>query len=692
MNSKDSPSVLPPHARRVEQVFTSAVLAAMTIAVLVVLGWSMGVEVLERVHPSWASTRMNTAVGILLMGVSLLLLHRASANPRTVLVARLGAASVIVLALLTLSQDVIGWNLGIDELLVEDARPTPATSAAPNRMAPNAAIAFVLAGAAVLLHHDRAGWRGRARQVLAIVLGASSYLAIVGYLYGVSALYWIGHSTAMALGAAVAFLLLSIALLCARPYEGLVAMLTSPHLGGQLSRRLLPAVIVVPTVLGLLQLAGQRADLYDAQFGTAALIAVTVLLFGGATWWSAAVLDRLDAQRRHALHTVQLESQARERERRWLRAVLDVLPVGVFLADATGRLVEVNEAARKLWGTSAPLVGTIPEYGRYRGWRPDTGAPVRPEEWGMARVLARGEVCAPEEFEIQPFEGPRKTILNFAAAVRDREGSITGAVAVNVDISDRKRAERELRALKDELDERVRRRTAELAAANAELEAFSYSVSHDLRAPLRWVDGFARALAEDHAERLDEAGRDHVRQIRESAQHMSELIEALLTLSRITRAPLARAEVDLSQIARATASALEASDPRRRVTWEIAEGLHAEADPTLVEVILDNLLRNAWKFTRPRATARIQVGGTRQEDEQIYFVRDNGVGFDMAYADRLFRSFERLHRAEEFEGTGIGLALVKRVVQRHGGRAWVEARLHEGATCFFTLGPPEAAR
>lgn len=691
MEVRDRASVRDRRSMRVEHLSTISATAAIAIAALVLLGWVLDVHAFERFYPGRVPMTANTALGILLAGGSLLLLRGTHPTRRRSNMARICAAILILLATGTASQDLFGWNLGVDELLFDEPPPARGTGAL-NRMAPNAAVAFVLVGTALLLQSRRERWSARVSQWLAITVAVVSYLAIVGYLYGASGLYWIGRTTAMASTTAFSLLLLSVGILCSRPHAGLVTLLLSQHLGGQLARRLIPAAVLVPTVLGQVRVIGQDAGLYDTQFGTAALISATVLLFGSLSWWTAEALDRLDAQRVGAMDAIASEGKARDLERRRLRAVLEVLPVGVFLADASGRLVEINGAARAIWSHGTPLARDIPDYGSYKGWRTDGGAPLRPEEWAMARSLTRGEVCVAEEVEIEPVEGQRKTILNYAAPIRDEQGSIAGGVAVNIDITNRKQTERELRSLKHELEERVGQRTAELAAANAELEAYSYSVSHDLRAPLRWVDGFTQALAEDYAEHFDERGRDYVRQIRESVHRMSELIDALLKLSRITRAPLERADVNLSQVAREIASELDASDPARHVAWEISEELHAEADPRLARVILDNLLRNAWKFTRTRELARIQVGGVHQEREQIYFVRDNGVGFDMAYVDKLFRSFERLHRTEEFEGTGVGLALVKRVAQRHGGRAWAEGQLNKGAAFFFTLGAPMAPK
>lgn len=242
------------------------------------------------------------------------------------------------------------------------------------------------------------------------------------------------------------------------------------------------------------------------------------------------------------------------------------------------------------------------------------------------------------------------------------------------EIAERKRAEAETRKL-----------NTELAAANKELEAFSYSVSHDLRAPLRAIDGFSQALLDDNGARLDAEGRDSLQRVRAAAQHMGMLIDDLLSLSRATREEMNMGAVDLSAIAQRIAKELRQAEPDRLVEFVIEPGLAANGDARLLGVALDNLLRNAWKFTRERSLARIEFGINRDSDKPTYFVRDNGAGFGMEYADKLFQPFQRMHSSAEFEGTGIGLAIVRRVVRRHGGEAWAAAQKDKGATFYLTL-------
>src|SRR5713226_4862198 len=237
----------------------------------------------------------------------------------------------------------------------------------------------------------------------------------------------------------------------------------------------------------------------------------------------------------------------------------------------------------------------------------------------------------------------------------------------------------------DELEQRVEERTAQLGAANKELEAFSYSVSHDLRAPLRGIDGFSLALLEDYAERLDDQGKEHIQRIRAATQRMGMLIDDLLNLSRMTRAEIRKETVNLSSLARSVAEGLQEAQPERRIDFQIEDRLEATADPRLVQVVLENLLGNACKFTSKRSSACIEFGKTRQNGNSAYFVRDNGAGFDPAFANRLFGAFQRLHGATEFPGTGIGLATVQRIIHRHGGQIWAEGAVGKGATFYFNL-------
>jgi light-regulated signal transduction histidine kinase (bacteriophytochrome) len=250
------------------------------------------------------------------------------------------------------------------------------------------------------------------------------------------------------------------------------------------------------------------------------------------------------------------------------------------------------------------------------------------------------------------------------------------------EIAERQQAEQRVQSL----NQGLRQAILELKAVNSELEAFSYSVSHDLRAPLRSIDGFSQALLEDYGGRLDDTGQDFISRIRAATQRMGNLIDDLLTLSRVTRSSIRMESVNLSQLARRIATDLQQGCPERRVEFEIAPDLRAYGDTHLLQVVLENLLNNAWKFTAKQSQPIVTVGQSQSDNgSPIYFVRDNGAGFDMAYVDKLFSPFQRLHGMQDFPGNGIGLATVQRIIHRHGGRVWAEGVIDRGATFYFTL-------
>ncbi|MFO0842497.1 MAG: PAS domain S-box protein [Gemmataceae bacterium] len=344
----------------------------------------------------------------------------------------------------------------------------------------------------------------------------------------------------------------------------------------------------------------------------------------------------------------------------------------------TGRFTYVGPQAMRRFGY------THPEWFRDGFW----ADLIHPEDRARAVEASRRMSAQASEYEIEyrvlTRSGEVVWVHDVISVVLGRQGRVV-LRGFFVDVTARRKAEEEARRLNAELESRVAERTAQLAAANRELEAFSYSVSHDLRAPLRAIDGFSKALLEDYPDALDADGRDMLHRLRAASQRMGVLIDDLLGLSRVTRSEMRAARVNLSEMASLVAGALAQTAPQRQVEWVIAPDLVAVGDPALLRVVFENLLGNAWKYTAKRPSARIEFGQLPGGPDAEYFVRDDGVGFDPAHADKLFQPFQRLHHADEFEGHGIGLATVQRIIHRHRGRVRAEAEPGRGATFYFTL-------
>lgn len=369
-------------------------------------------------------------------------------------------------------------------------------------------------------------------------------------------------------------------------------------------------------------------------------------------------------------------------ELRFRLLVESVREYAIFMLDTEGHIVSWNAGAQRLKGyTTEEILGK--HFSIF--YPPDEVARRKPQR---ELEIAAAEGQYKEEGWRVRKDGSRFWALVVITALRDRAGNLAGFAKVTRDMTERKQTEERIHRLNEDLQRQVAERTAQLE----ELQAFSYSVSHDLRAPLRAIDGFSQVVLEDYADRLDDEGRDFLGRIRAASQKLARLLDGLLELSRLSRAEMTPEMVDVSEIARTVADAHLAGAPNRRVRFEIQEGRTAVADPRMVYIVVENLLSNAWKFSARVQEAVIEFGATDEAGERVFYVRDNGAGFDMKHAGKLFGAFNRLHDEREFAGTGIGLATVRRIIQRHGGRIWAASAPGQGATFYFTLPPLEPAK
>lgn len=641
---------------------------AIVAASLVLLGWQVNLPLLRSAWPGLVSVNPMSAVCFGIAGASLWLLAPTDASPRARLAGRVLAALVLLVAGLKLIELAGGFSPAVDGWLFAN-KLTQAGEPHPNRMAPNTAIALMAFAAALLTLRIGALRRARLPQVFGLITAAIAFAALVGYSYGVMAFYGLTAQVPMSLISAFTLLVLSTGVLLTEPDVGILGILRNPGISGILARRFLPLAAGLPLLLGWLTVFAERAGLFEPTFGLVLLVLSTIGIVSLVVWTVARDFRAMDEAR------IRAESDI-EDSRAFLDSIVENLPSMVFVKDAQElRFVRFNRAGENLLGySSADLLGKN-DYDFFPKEQADAFTQKDRE------VLYGTEIVDIPEEVIQTRANGERILHTRKVPVLGSDGRPRFLLGISVDITERKRAEAHIVTL----NEGLRVRTQELETANRELEAFSYSVSHDLRAPVRHIDGFVDLLAKHLSATLDDEGRRLLQTISKSARKMGALIDDLLGFSRMGRAELRKSAVMLNAVAGEVVRELQADVNGRQIEWVIGDLPPVQADPAMLRLALTNLLANAVKYTRTRPLARIELSATRGEDEVVVTVSDNGVGFDPAFAQNLFGVFQRLHRDEEFEGTGIGLANVRRIINRHGGRTWGHGAPDHGASFSFSL-------
>ncbi|HXZ27329.1 MAG TPA: ATP-binding protein [Terriglobales bacterium] len=690
-----------------------AAVLVTALGTTILLGYALGRLALASFVSGYTVARPNAAVGLLLGGTALLLLRRGGAGGWRRRAGRASALGMLVIGAATLSEYLFGCNLGIDQLLFQEAvRALP--SLVPGRMSALSAFSLALLGGGLLGldWEPRRGWRPA--QWCSLASLATGLLVLLGYTFGERGLTSFGASVSMSIPVALGLAALAVGLLLARPERGWMRLASSEWAGGVMLRAWFPLALGTIWLVGWLSLAGARTGWYSTSVDQVFFAVPLIFLFALFIYLAARSLERMDEERRRKTEEVEqfnreLEArverrtaelgqtvslleremeerkQAEEQVRRaalYSRSLLEASLDPLVTISKDGKIMDVNRAAEEATGGAREkLIGS--DFSEYF---------TEPEQArrGYELVFAQGFV-QDYPLAIRHVSGRVTEVLYNATVFKNEAGEVEGVFAAARDITERKQAEEEIRRLNAELEVRVRQRTAELEESNRELESFTYSVSHDLRAPLRHLDGFSKILLEEYGPRLDEGGRNYLERVRHGAQFMGRLVDDLLNLSRVGRQALSVQITGLGSLVEEARKELAAEAQGREVEWKIGELPFVECDPGLMKQVVANLLSNALKFTRPRARAVIELGQRPGDGAPVVFVRDNGVGFSMKYADKLFGIFQRLHRQEDFAGTGVGLATVARILRKHGGRVWAEAELDKGATFYFTLGAAEVS-
>lgn len=647
-------------------------LTSGALAVVVLIGWLSGLVALRQPFDGSPSVKPNTAICFLLSAVSLYL---CTLRPTRDLqrIGRLLASVVLVLAALTLVEYLGSVDLGIDQALFRD--PDSKLTVHPGRMAPNTALCFLLISI-FLISFDAASWVAkRMRAFLLISAGGLTVFAVVGYAYGIRQLYAVPLLTPMAFPTAILFLLLLTGLTSARPEMFLVRLLTGSANVSVVARVLLPAAVIIPLLLGWGRLHLERLGSLDGPTSTALVALGNAILSTSILLAAARVLQKKEEESNLAresltaselsLQTTAGELQRTIRENELILAnSLDV----ICTIDAEGRFVSVSPACEALWGYKPEeLVG--------RAYIELVHPDDREKTGEAAAAIMAGQ--AAQDFQNRYIRKDGGLTVVMWSALWSEEEQMMFCVAR--DHTERARIEDELNMAYSSLQQ-----------ANGELESFSYSVSHDLRAPVRAIDGYARMLAEDYAAQVDDEGKRFMQTIQDEARRMGMLIDDLLAFSRLSRQSLATGHVDIDKLAREVYEEVSRTSPNPGARLLLHPLRPAVGDRALLRQVLVNLISNALKFSGKKSEPLIEVGGEADGEMNTYWVKDNGVGFDMKYVDKLFGVFHRLHASDEFEGTGVGLAIVQRIVQRHGGRVRATGVIGEGATFYFTL-PGESA-
>ena len=770
------------------QAFARASGIAVALCGLAVLaGWALDLPLLKTIAPDFPSMKANTAISFVLAGGALYALSARQIDQHLHLAARAAAFLVALTAVLTLSEYLYGWEMGIDQFLFTEAPPAGALH--PGRMAPAGALIFFLVGVSLLVLDVKRCYP--VAQVLTLLGALVALTALIGYAYGVESLYGIGSTNGMALHSSICFLLLSSGILLTRQDHGLLVIITSDAAGGVMARRLLPAAIVIPFALGALTVVGQRVGLHGPEFGVFLVVIWSIVSFSTLTWWNSGSLYRLDTERKRVEEAFkagearladaqriahvgstewdivtstltwsdefyrilgyqpqevepgypQLLDRVHPNDRKMVEENIAhslstgepfafdyriIRPDGALrMAHGEGNIVHDEDGQPvRLMGTAQDITErmqiehalrqseartrsiieaandafiAIDAAGMITDWNPQAEATFGwTREEAIGRTLA--ETVLPPELREEHLEGLHRYVISGDGPTLNTRAEMIALhkdgrlfpVEMTVspirwgrshifsvfvrDITERKQAE-----------EAIARQTAELTRINAELEDFTHSVSHDLKEPLRGIEAFAGFIAEDYGDKLDEQGQRYVGILRESAVRMKDLIDDLLQLSRIGRTRFEHAPVRVRSLVEDVSLELSFALQEKRVDLQVAPRLPTVAcDKVRMREVFKNLISNAVKYN-DKPNPRIEIACRSENGAFTFSVRDNGIGIALEYHDKIFKIFQRLHHREEYEGTGVGLAICKKVVEAHGGRIWVESVPGQGTTFFFTL-------
>jgi PAS domain S-box-containing protein len=654
--------------------------AVIMIAVCVLFAWLVSVAFIKQPIALWISMNPATAVAFILSGSSFLLFNTKIQSKTKHIIASTLAGCVCLIGILKVLELITGIELGLDSAMYSITSYGKEVVGF-NFMSATAAACFILVGFSLFLLNMEVFPTPNLAHLLVFITALISLFSLLCSLYAIKA-----EETSMAplsVNTSLCFLFISISVLFIQADKGLFKAFTGKTSGGMTAKFLVPAAVIVPILLGYLRIYGEHAGLYNTEFGTALFVITIIGISFVLLNHNSSTLNKRDAYRdrvEQRLENINIELEARVREgtdtilknEKIYKTIASNIPNSAIF------IIDKDERFQLIEGDSFERLG----YSRANMLYKKAEAVIPPHRYAVLGPLYK-RMLNGERFAMQRRVNGLDLFVQYVPLM-NVEGADNMGMIISIDISDVKKAENEIRDLNRKLERKVIAGTEQLIAANKELEAFSYSVSHDLRAPLRAIDGYTRMIEEDYGNKFDEEGKRLLDTVQSNAKRMGVLIDDLLTFSRLGKKDLIKTSVNMTANASAALTEINKNvDHRAAVIVE--ELLPAQADYALISQVFINLISNAIKYSRKKEKPVIRIYSERKDNELVYSISDNGAGFDMQYANKLFGVFQRLHSMEEFEGTGVGLAIVHRIITKHGGRVWAEGKTGEGATFHFSV-------
>lgn len=624
------------------------------ISILFLMGWAFNIEILKTPGSDFSTIKSNTAFSFLLIGIIIWLLQEKRVNSRNILIARILSLIILLIGSFTLFEYTSNINLGIDQILFREPHGAFQTGAL-NRMSLVAVSSLLLIGTSLLTIDKKEKGNFYLFQLLIIVVGLMSFLIVLGYLYQTT-IYPILNTTAPSLYGSIMLLLIFLAIITSRPDKGFMKILTSKGAAGVFVRRILLSIIIIPFILGWLRLLGEHIGLYDAEFGTAITIFFTILILIILVGLSVKSIYKIDISRQMAEENIKMQAE-----------LINLTHDAIFVRNMDDEITFWNKGSEETYGWSMEEALGRVTHDLLQSEYPEPLDDIQND------VLKYGQWDG--ELKHKKRNGDIITVLSRWSLQKYENGKPLGFLEINTDITKRKEAQNKLKELVEEL-----------RRSNYELQQFTFITSHDLQEPLRSIASFSQLLERRYKGKLDSSADEYIDFIVDGAMRMKEMIQGLLEYSLVGKGENFQS-TDVNETIDIVLSNL-----KRLIDENEAEITHERlptitADSRQLVQIFQNLIGNAVKFKKPDIPPKIHISAVldAKNNEYIFSVSDNGIGIETKYRDKIFDIFKRLHTIDEYGGTGIGLAICKRIVEHHGGKIWAESEYGVGSTFYFTI-------